>query len=189
MKAIIPIGIQGVGKSTYAHFLEKTHNKTKRISKDEIRFLMFGLENYAENFDNLHNQFGYFLDNTYYGIMSVIMAQELTVIADETNHTRKERKELISFLRSVSPHIKIEAHYLNASIDFALRQNAKRRPEQIVPEDIIRRFHQEQIASFGGSNYLYSIIEQLKSEGFDNISIINAETDHPKWCDILNKNV
>lgn len=181
MRAILTVSIQGSGKSTYAKYLEKTDSKIKRATKDDLRFMIYDINSYSKKYEENTKLFGTILEETYFKIISAIIRQGLTVIVDETNHTRKERAVMLKFLRSTYPGIKVEAHYLYSSLDRCLARNIKRRPEQIVPESVVRRYYEELIASLGGSAEPYPAVEQLTKEGFDVVQVINAEQMEPTW--------
>ena len=176
MKAILTIGIQGTGKSTYSKKLESADPTKKRVTKDEIRFMLFDLNNYtADTYEDLHRRFGGRLEIIYWMMIDVVLQQGLTVILDETHHTKKERKATLARLRVTYPSIKVEAHYLYSDFQRCLARNAKRRPEQIVPEQVMRRFQQELVASFGGSAIPYKAGAKLGWENFDVVRCIKAE--------------
>ena len=170
-KAIVLIGMQGCGKSTYAKELESKNPHMKRLSRDDIRFMMFDLHNYSDNFDELHATHGTYLDYIYLTMTEVIMEQGLTIILDETHHVAESRRITLETLHDIDPDITVEAHYLPIDISLALERNAQRRPEQVVPEDIVRDFQQDLLSSLGGSWSLWDVIAKLTNEGFDNVVV------------------
>ena len=175
MRAIITIGPQGVGKSTYSKKLESLDPTVKRVTKDDIRFMLFDTNRYGEMFDEVHDKFGDRLETIYWMTVDTILQQGLTVILDETHHTEAERKAALSRLKKTYPGIKVEAHFLYSNFERCWNRNNNRRPEQIVPRDIMWRFFQELVASFAGSLNPWKVIDKLAWENFDTQQYIYAD--------------
>ena len=163
--------MQGCGKSTYAKELESKNPDMKRVSRDDIRFMMFDINKYHEKFEEVHEKFGTYLNYIYWTMAEVIIDQGLTLILDETHHLQEHRQDSIQLLRDINPDITIEAHYIPVDISLALERNAQRRPEQVVPEVVVRDFQQRLLAGLGGSWSLWDIINKLINEGFDNVVV------------------
>jgi tRNA uridine 5-carbamoylmethylation protein Kti12 len=170
-KAIILIGIQGSGKSTYAKELENNNDNIKRVTKDDIRFMLFDRKTYVEKFDENHKWFGNVVDSIYYDVVRTILNQSLDIIIDETNHIKSHRIGLIKWLKDHYPDIKVVAHYCHAELEDALRRNAMRPDHQNVPQPIVEEFHRELLEGFGGSWNIWSIVDNLWKEGFDDILV------------------
>ena len=174
-RAIVIIGVQGTGKSTYCKKLETANPKIKRVTKDDIRFAMFDINTYSENFDKVHAEFGKRLNEIYWLYVDTILKQGLTVILDKTHHREADRKDTLKKLKSNYPNIKVEAHFLYSDFERCWARNIKRRPEQIVPKEIMRMFLEELVASFGGTLNAWEVGAKLGQEGFDTIQYIHAD--------------
>lgn len=173
MRAILTIAIPGAGKSTYARKLEQQNPKIKRATKDQLRFILWDTNRYSEKFEENVERFGDLLDNMYLDVIDTILAQGLDVIIDEINHTKRMRLQMRNFLKGLYPDIKLEAHYIRCPLDVCLKRNKQRNAEQIVPDEVIRMFHQELVASFGGTDSdVWQIAEILTKEGFDKIEFV-----------------
>jgi predicted kinase len=170
-KAILLIGIQGSGKSTYAKELEDNNPNMKRATQDDIRFMLFSKHNYNEKFEENTRRFGYLVEDIYSTVVETILAQKLDLIIDETHHQKFNRTGMVRWLKKNYPGITVEAHYLHTDLEDALRNNKTRKPEQIVPESVVREFHQELLKGFGGSWDIWSITDTLMYEGFDNVVV------------------
>jgi predicted kinase len=176
MRAIVIIGVQGTGKSTYCKKLEAENPKMKRVTKDDIRFAMFDLHNYnGETYDRLHEEYGETLEKIYWMYVDTILKQGLTVILDETHHKKKDRKATLKKLKDTYPGIKVEAHFLYSSFERCWARNIKRRPEQIVPREVMRRYLEELVASFAGSLSKWKVSAKLAWEFFDTSEYIYAD--------------
>jgi len=176
MKAILTVAIQGAGKSTYAKKLESMNPEMKRATKDDIRFLLFDKNKYVEMFDTNYTLFGDLVNEIHKKVIETILAQNLTIIIDETHHTKRSRLKMIQFLRSINKDIEIEAHYLHCPLDVCLARNAQRSPEQIVPEYVVRTFYNELSESLNGFPSNVDIIQTFLDEGFNNAKIVYLDT-------------
>ena len=116
-------------------------------------------------------RFGSLVTDIHMMVIYTIIQQGLDVIIDETHHRKDDRKGMIKYLRDTYPGIRVEAHYIHRDYREALKRNSERRPEQQVPEDVIYNFHEELLASFGGSWCVWDIVTSLSREGFDDILI------------------
>ncbi len=173
MRAIVIVGLQGVGKSTYCKKLEAEDPTVKRVTKDDIRFMMFDLNTYSgETFVGLHERFGDKLEEIYWTLVDVILKQGLTVILDETHHTKAKRKAVLKRLKDTYPGITVEAHYLYRDFQTCWERNIKRRKEQVVSKKVMRTFLEELVFSFGGSCQPYKAGAKLGWEFFDVIRLI-----------------
>jgi predicted kinase len=168
-KAIILIGAQGSGKSTYAKELEKADHNIKRASKDDIRFMAWDTNRYSERYNENNSKFGLWVTQVHLEVIDIILKQGLDVIIDETNGSSILRKGLIEWLKLEHPGVKIEAHYIHRELDGCLRRNALRRPEQIVKDEIIRNFHAMLTRDIGPMDLA---TQKLLDEGFDDVTII-----------------
>jgi predicted kinase len=173
-RAIVLVGIQGVGKSTYCKKLESEDPTVKRVTRDDIRFMLFDTNRYAEIFEEVHDKFGHVLDSIYKMTVDTILQQGLTVLLDETHHRKADRKKTLKYLRETYPGIKVEVHYLYSDFERCYERNMGRRPEQRVPRAIVRRFHQELVAGFGGSASPWKAGAKLGWEHFDVVHCIDA---------------
>lgn len=173
-RAIVLVGLQGVGKSTYCKQLESKDPTIKRATKDDIRFMLFDIHDYGDKFEDVHNKFGHIVEYIYRTMVDTILKQGLTVILDETNHRKIERKETLKYLRKTYPGIKVEAHYLYNNFEKCYDRNMARRPEQRVPRAIMWRFLEEMVLGFGGSVSPWEAGEALAQEHFDVINCIDT---------------
>jgi len=175
MRAIVIIGTQGTGKSTYCKRLEAENPNIKRVTKDDVRFALFDLHNYDKNYDKLHKEYGDRVEAIYWMMIDTILQQGLTVILDETHHKKKDRKATLARLKGSYPGIKVEAHFLYSNFERCWARNLKRRPEQIVSRDIMWRYFEELVASFAGSLNKWKVTAKLAWENFDTSSYIDAD--------------
>jgi len=134
--------------------------------------MLFDLNTYKEKFVDLHERFGDKLEEIYWILVDVILKQGLTVILDETHHKKAVRKATLQRLRDTYPGIVVEAHYLYRDFEACWQRNIKRRPEQILSKDSMKRFQRELVASFGGSCQPYKAGAKLGWEHFDVIRLI-----------------
>jgi len=173
-KVIMLIGIQGAGKSTYCKKLEESDSTIKKLSMDDIRFLLFDLNTYHEKFDENHEKFNNNLDDIYGMSIETILNQNLTLVLDECHHLPTTRRDTMAALRNMYDDIVIEAHYLYDRFESCHHRNMQRRPEQIVPYDIVKKFHDDMIAGFNYNTDVGKITSCLIHEGFDIVETIDA---------------
>jgi predicted kinase len=169
LKAIILVGAQGSGKSTYAKKIEKEYPRTMRATKDDIRYLAYDRQRYAERYDECNKRFGMWVTRMHLDTIDVILRQQLDVIWDECNCLAVTRTGIVEYLRHNYPNIYIEAHYIHSSLERCLKRNAKRAPHKVVPEDTVAQFHAELTESVGPLNTACS---KFLSEGFDGVKIV-----------------
>lgn len=171
-KAIVLIGTQGSGKSTYAKELESA--TMKRASQDDIRLLLWPTDNYNANYAKYHKKSGLTVRQMWLQAMHHILKLGLDVIVDETHHLKVQRTGMVKYLKEKYPGITVEAHYIRSSLERCLRRNAKRPEHKRVPEPIVEEFYEALIRSFGpyadDTDHLPSV---LFGEGFDTVKIIN----------------
>ena len=146
----ILIGIPASGKSTFAKNFVFSHKDYKIVSTDDIRWKLFGNPSIQGNPKMI-------FAIAYKDIMSYL-DKGCNVIFDATNITRKNRVNLINFLKDCEVE-NIVADYFPVTIDVALERNQQR--NRHVPEKVIHK--------------MFGKIEKPKyEEGF---SEINCHTD------------
>ena len=146
----ILIGIPASGKSTFAKNFVFSHKGYKIVSTDDIRWKLFGDASIQGNpkmiFAIAYKEIMSYLDKGY------------NVIFDATNISRKNRVNLINFLKECEVE-NVVADYFPVTIDIALERNQQRKRH--VPEKVIYKM-------FG------KIEKPIYEEGF---SVINCHSD------------
>ena len=107
MEAIILIGIQGCGKSTF--YKEKYLNSHMRISNDLLK---------TKTRENL--------------LLEYCKNTNLSFVVDNTNITKNTRKKYIQFAQSLM--IPIIGYYFKTDIERSIKLNQKRTGKEFVPE-------------------------------------------------------
>jgi len=167
-KAIVLIGLQGIGKSTYCR---KNFSKSEYqlCVKDDIRFLIYPNDlSFEETFPH---------EKTVVKIhqMAIDTALELGKIPviDETHVSKKHRMAMLDYLKYHYPGIEVEAHVFPIDLDLALERNAKRSGKRFVPEEVIRRCYRTLVNGLRRDVFKkkYTILA-LKEEGFDNVVMV-----------------
>jgi len=169
LKAIVLIGAQAAGKSTYAKELTDETSRLKHANKDAIRFMAYDTNRYSERFDDNNKRFGILVTQIHLNIIDIILRQQLDVIWDETNYTSAMRSGIVGYLKEHYPRIFVEAHYIHSELDRCLKRNRHRRPEQIVPDDVIMDCYESLTESIGPMS---TACQSLLDEGFDRVKII-----------------
>lgn len=111
MQAVIFIGIQGTGKSTF--YKEAFFNSHLRISLDLL------------NTRNKEN-----------ALIEYALRFQQRVVIDNTNPSRQDRQKYIA--RFKERQYEILAYYFQSNLKEALRRNSQRPPKKIVPEAGVR---------------------------------------------------
>lgn len=111
MQAILFIGIQGTGKSSF--YKEQFFNTHLRISLDLL---------HTRNKEN--------------GLIDFALKYQQRVVIDNTNPTQEDRKKYID--RFKERKFEIIGYYFNSNLREALERNAKRPAKKVVPEKGIR---------------------------------------------------
>ena len=145
----ILIGIPVSGKSTFAKNFVFSYKGYKIVSTDDIRWKLFGDASIQGNpkmiFAIAHKEIMSYLDKGY------------NVIFDATNISRKNRVNLINFLKECEVE-NVVADYFPVTIDVALERNQQRKRH--VPEKVIHK--------------MFGKIEKPKyEEGFSEINCHN----------------
>lgn len=148
---ILPVGIPGSGKTTYAEKYIEEHPDTVHLSSDKIREELWGNE--AIQGDN----------NQVFSLMQSRAIDALnngqSVVYDATNITRKDRSYIITLCPKFA---KIECHVIWAPIETCIERDAAR--ERTVGKEVIDRM----LKRFQAPYY---------DEGIDEIKIIWNTTD------------
>ena len=112
-KAIIFIGIQAVGKSTFYH------------------------ENFSEfvhiNLDTLHTR------NKENKLLNECIADEKSFVSDNTNPQRKDREKYITLARNAG--YKVTGYYFRSSVSESIERNSTRTGKAKVPDTAIISTH------------------------------------------------
>ena len=169
LKAFVLLGAQGAGKSTYAKTLTDENPRMKCATKDDIRFMVYDTNRYNERFDDNNKRFGVTVTQMHLQVIDMILRQQLDVIWDETNCSSVMRSGIVEYLKENYPGIFVEVHYLHSELDRCLKNNRKRRPEQIVPDNIIKDYYRTLTESIGPMS---TASKSLYDEGFDRVKII-----------------
>lgn len=144
------IGLPGSGKSTYAETLMEKHPDALYLSSDKIREELYGDEsiqgNPQEVFGNLHHK------------MRKALGNNIDVIYDATNLSRKNRKKAVEIAKSANPTTIVHYIIIDTSLDECVRRNANR--ERKVPENVIVRMSEQ--FNFPQSDEGFSDIEIIK---------------------------
>lgn len=126
-KLIMPMGAPGVGKTTWCKHYLKTH-EAEYISRDDIRFsIVKENEEYFSKENQVYKEFIKKINDA--------LAQNKTVIADQTSLNKKARIKLINSLKEKPDEI--IAVYLKNSLETILKQNKKRKGRSCVPEQSV----------------------------------------------------
>ncbi|MDX2069728.1 MAG: AAA family ATPase [Haliscomenobacter sp.] len=107
MQAILFIGIQATGKTTF--YLNNFFRTHVHISLDQL---------------NTRNKEAQFIDTC--------LSTQQAFVVDNTNPTRAERKGYID--KAKSRHFRVIAYYFQSSLEQALRWNAQREGKARIPE-------------------------------------------------------
>lgn len=111
MEAVIFIGIQATGKSSF--FKEKLFNSHIRISLDVL---------------NTRNNEQKFLD--------VCFATQKSFVIDNTNPTKKDRERYIE--QAQNHNYEITGYYFQSELNEALHKNKHRNDKEIIPESGVK---------------------------------------------------
>jgi len=106
MEAVLFVGIQGSGKTTF--YKERFFETHVRISRD-----MLGTRRKQDL------------------LLSACLAAKQSFVVDDTNATKARRAEVIAPARAAG--FRVVAYYSRTSLGDALRRNRQRPPERIVP--------------------------------------------------------
>jgi predicted kinase len=130
---IIPIGIQGSGKSYY--YEKRLKDKgVIRISKDEIRFKLINPKKNEKNYnEKLEPTIELF---TRIELLLMLKINEKDIYLDSTNIIYSKRIELIELARKHNYKVKII--YFDFPLETCLKRNSKR--EWKVDEKIIEEY-------------------------------------------------
>lgn len=144
------IGLPGSGKSTYAEILMEKHPDALYLSSDKIREELYGDEsiqgNPQEVFGNLHHK------------MRKALGNNIDVIYDATNLSRKNRKKAVKIAKSANQTTIVHYIIIDTSLDECFRRNENR--ERKVPENVIVRMSEQ--FNFPQSDEGFSDIEIIK---------------------------
>lgn len=149
-KLYMMCGIPASGKSTYIQ--SKLNDKTMWVSRDLVRFsiLKEGEDYFA------HEKEVY---DIYCKLVNSYLEAGYDVYADATHLTKQSRKK---FLKKVHGYFELNAIAFDTNLELAIERNEKRDNKTRVPLDKLMQ--------------MYSIYTfPTKSEGFDNIEIIEAK--------------
>ena len=132
MQAVIFIGIQGTGKTTF--FKERFFDTHLRISLDLLK---------------TRNRERIFLE--------ACLQSGQKFVVDNTNPTIEERKRYI--VPAKAANFEVVGYYFDSNISEALQRNRKRAQKERIPDKgILRTFHKLQIPSFNeGFDKLYRV--------------------------------
>ena len=132
MQAIILIGIQGTGKSTF--FKERFFDTHVRISLDLLK---------TRNRERM--------------VLEACLRSGQKFVVDNTNPTIEERKRYI--VPAKAANFEVVGYYFELSIPDALERNRRRPQEQRIPEKgILATYHRLQIPSSNeGFDKLYRV--------------------------------
>lgn len=108
MEAVILIGVQGAGKSTF--YKNNFFNTHLRISLD-----LFNKSRHHEN-----------------EILQTVIQARQAFVVDNTNPTQESRKKYIDQARKAK--YKIKAYYFAVGFDEAMQRNLERHGKAVIPE-------------------------------------------------------
>lgn len=141
MRVIIPIGVPGVGKSTYVN---KHFKNFTIISSDEIRKELYGsLKDAHKDPDNNRRAFDIF-----YARMDEAVRNNVDIVLDATNLTLKYRMSL--YQRVKKPHVTVEAHVFVNSLSNLFERNVTRPCDDQVPKSIVTSMYKSMQPPFIG---------------------------------------
>ena len=106
MEAVIFVGIQGSGKTTF--YKERFFETHLRISRDMLK---------TRERQNV--------------ILSAALAAKQPFVVDDTNATKARRTELIAAARAAG--FRVVGFYFRSTLGDAIRRNRQRPPERVVP--------------------------------------------------------
>ena len=133
----ITVGIPGCGKSTLAEKLKAEGTIDVILSSDDIRQELTGdIENQDANAQ---------VFKTLYRRVEGGLAQDLNVLVDATNLKPSYRRHLNEIAAGIrwTPAIERQALLFLDSFDFDLCQARNLARERVVPEFVMRRFHEQ----------------------------------------------
>lgn len=128
---IIPVGIPGCGKSTWATSILGSDYEI--VSSDEIRKVLYGTLKEAHNpeFKKERNEIVWY---TFYGKIEDLLARGTNVFADATNLNDYARKRL----REIAARTDADIHILLfENVYEAGFRNRQRAEDQIVPDEVM----------------------------------------------------
>lgn len=146
---IVLSGIPGSGKSTWAKFWASRSNDIKHISRDACRDKIRG--DSTQYFSDEKATFKLFVEEIQAALDD---DNDYIVIADATHITKASRKKLLSSL-NLEGQVVIGLEPL-IPLEVALQRNEFRGGFERVPEDVIRRMHDnyEPLEESEGFHYL-----------------------------------
>jgi predicted kinase len=152
MEAIIFIGIQASGKSTF--YKENFFNTHLRISNDLLK---------TKNREKL--------------LLEYCQKTQLSFVIDNTNVTKEIRERYISFSKAI--RIPVKGYYFRANPERSLKWNSSRNGKEKIPEvGIFSMFKKLEIPSFEeGFNELFyvdlvdgkNIVKEWKEKNSDSL--------------------
>ena len=177
-KVIMMIGVQAAGKSTQSRAIvdasrtneDRWKPEWERTSRDDIRELL-GIgpgqwrhqENMSVEIQRRH--------------IRMALGRGQGVVIDNCHNTKKRRRDMLEWLNREFPGVKVEANFVYAPLDVCIKRNKDEhgkphRHRLLIPDEIIKRFHGDLLASFGGKiGTDERTINTLKNEGFDEVTI------------------
>lgn len=191
-KVIMLIGLPGSGKTSYAKKLVskmRDRDDWKICSSDGVRRKLYGDEGIQGNpntvFEHLHKE------------VKECLSNNINVIYDATNVSRKNRKNLIQICKSLG--VEIEAHIVWATIDECIIRDKNR--ERSVGQSIIIKFakrfevpdldegfseiHVEFTTGIDVSEYLSSLLTKMHISQDNSHHSLTVYKHCEKACDYL----
>lgn len=137
-KVFITRGLSGAGKSTWALEYARTHHKAVRISRDDIRFMLYNGD-WKEEWEEAVNLARKALTRNY-------LRWGYEVVLDETYLNPKGIKEINTMLKNIAEFEKLVIDveikdFIDVSLEECLANNKPRGVNRFVPEDFMRRYY------------------------------------------------
>jgi predicted kinase len=132
---ILTQGIPASGKSTWAKQVCRTDLRFKRVSRDDLRWMLFDSA-YEPKFEDL-------ITNIEQGIVYGLLAQGFNVVVDATHIKPEYIKRWVEFINTSPLPSKVQILVKQFQIDpaEALLRNSRRDAKERVPDYVIRRMY------------------------------------------------
>lgn len=172
-EAVVLIGLQGIGKSTYCKELLKD-KKYHMCSKDDLRFLVYPDDlTWEETFPHEHK----IKQMHYINIWASLDMGKIPII-DETHVNKRHRAAILDHLKYHWKGIKVHAVVFPIDVQLALSRNAQREGKRRVPDNVVRDAYE--LLTTGLEYFVHrqaqltihlmNVERALKEEGFDTVT-------------------
>lgn len=136
LECILPVGIPGSGKSTWARewVAEDKFNRC-RVNNDDIRSMLNGGE-YAKGYETM-------VGHMREALVKAAFAANKSVVIDNLNITPKHFKDAVKWARASGKEVCVFEKAFYCELDVAIERDSKREGSARVGEKVVRHWHKE----------------------------------------------